>query len=344
MLFANIAPKAPVAMMFTIVGLLFSALLSSVLALPDEILGSEKPRTITVAKSSSNMVIVDSLGQDSDIWFSFFQSNGFTSVRINSTVTADKATKKADFRVTPIRIIEFNGTIPIEQSQNIFEFNGKQVNWGPISLEQFKVNIDKKDTNILRMNATLNFGDFKYTMNVYLADRSCFYGSYNLDPDSAYIVQTIQNFPYKYGNSTIAVEQVVASRDSGAITSYLAVTNSAFLGSLVISPVAVDTQAGQLPVSISDFTEITFGLKTSEMAMESSFENVYIGLGSNQQPKDVTFEEKFSVNIGSVKTDGTEVPYMNIPNNTGTDSSSKASRVSPQSAFLAIVAMLLAIL
>lgn len=322
-------------------------LLSSVFALTDEIYASEKPRTVTVAKSSATMVIVDSLGKDSDIWFSFFQSFGFTSVRINSTVTAKKVTKKADFRVTPIRIIEFNETIPIEQSQNIFEFNGKQTNWGAISVEQLKVNIDKKDTNILRMNATLTQGEFKYTMNVYLADRSCFYGSYNLDADSAYIVQTIQNFPYKYEKSTVAVEQVVASRDSGAITSYLAVTNSAFLGSLVISPVAYDTEAGKLPVSISDFNEITFDMKTSEMAMESSFEQVYIGLGSNQQPKDVSFEEKFSVNIGSVKTDGTEVPYMNIPKNpnTGTESSSKAApRVSPQSAFMAVVAMFVALL
>lgn len=330
--------------------MLFSAyvylLFSAVFALPDEILSSEKPRTLTVNNTSANMVVVDSLGKESDIWFSFFQSYGFSSVRINSTVTAKKVTKKADFRVTPIRIIEFNETIPIEQSQNIFEFNGKQANWGPISVEKFKVNIDKKDTNIVRMNATLTQGEFKYIMNVYLADRSCFYGSYNLDPDSAYIVQTIQNFSYKYQNSTIAVQQVVASRDSGAITSYLAVTNSAFLGSLVISPVAYDTEAGKLPVSISDFSETTLEMKTSEMAMESSFEQVFIGLGSNQQPKNVSFEEKFSVNIGSVKTDGAEVPYMNIPKtpNDESDSSSKAARVSPHSAFFAVFAMFVALL
>ncbi len=288
----------------------------------------EKPRSFNRTLSEENYVIVESSAKENSIWFSFFQMFGFSSVRVNSTVKASSdSVKKADFRLTSIRIIEFNETIPIESSKNVYNFEGKQQFWTGITVENIKEKIDKKDTNIVRMNATLNEGTFQYVMNVYLTDRSCFYGNYNLDPDSAYIVQTIKNFPYKYQNSTIAVEQVVASRNSGSITSYLSFLNSAFLGSLVISPEAYDTKAGKLSVSTSDFTSIQFNVTTSNMVRESDFERVYIALGSDQQPSDVTFEEKFSVNLGSVKNDGTLVIPTGSSNNNGDDNESGATSI-----------------
>lgn len=290
--------------------MLVSLVLLSVLAI--FVAAGDKTYKISRVKKEENLIIYDVKEGNVDIWFSFFQMFGFSSVRINSTADS----KKADFRLTPIRIIEFSEKIPIESSQSVFNFEGNQHNWSGIKVEEIKEVIDQKTTNIVRMNATMTAGQLTYTMNVYLTDRSCFYGNLNLDPNGAYIVQTIKGFPYKYSNSSIAVEQVVASRDSGTIGTFVALSNSPFLGSLIISPEAYDKEQGKLPISTSDFAEITFNLTTSTMVRESDFERVYVAIGSDQQPKDVSFDEKFSVNVGSVKKDGFDI-------NTGTGGGNK---------------------
>jgi len=320
--------------------LCFTLFLATIYAETGEVLGGEKPRTISRAGSQGySLAAYSSSAKDSGIWFSFFQMYGFPSVRVNSTVTGKEGTRKADFRITPIRIIEFNASIPIDQSASKFEFQNKQPNWSQITVEKMNVKIDKKDTTIVRMNATLTEGTFKYTMNVYLTDRSCFYGNYNLDPDAAYIVQNIQGFPYKYAQSSIAVEQIIASRDSGQISSYLAFLESPFLGSLIISPEAYDTKLGKLPVVVSDFNEVEFKIVTSDMARESNYEQVFVGIGSDKQPSDVFFEEKFAVNLGLVKEEGFEPTGTESGSNpTGIESDSAASQVCPSYFFAALLA------
>lgn len=301
------------------------AVLGFATAIPD---GALKPRKITQQVKEPNLVVFNSTTPADSIWFSFMQFFGYTSFRINSTA----GEKAADFRLTPMKIIEFNDSIPIDQSTSQYSFDGKQSNWGAITVETLKEKIDKKDTTIFRMNATLS-GDngFRYAINAYITDRACFYGNYNLDPDAMYIVQTITGFPYKYQNSTIAVEQVVASRDSGSISTFLAMNSasSSFLGSLVISPEAHDSKLGSLTVSTSDFVSVNVTVQTTNMAKESDFERIYVALGSDQQPSDVTFEEKFGVSLSSVSNNGTTIPTIVQPSApTGSADSSGASAAS----------------
>lgn len=115
---------------------------------------SSQVRNVTKVQQGYSKVIYRSVDATSDIWFTFMQMYGFPSLRLNSTFTVKKDGKKADFRVTPIRLIEFNASIPVEESKSVFEFEGKQPQWSQITVEEISVEIDMKPTKIVRMNAT----------------------------------------------------------------------------------------------------------------------------------------------------------------------------------------------
>jgi len=308
----------------------------------------EKPRTLKkIGGSTGELVAFSSSGKSDEIWFTFSQNYGFASLKLNSTVSSGEKDSKrnAEFRVTPMRIIEYNEETPVEKSGNIFNFHGKQSQWSKISVEQFSVVLDKKDTNIVRMNATMTDGDLKYTMNVYMADRSCFYGSYNLDPDGALIVQSIKGFPYKYRNSSIAVEQVIGSEEASQVSAYLAFEDN--MGSLVINPSAEDAKQGRVFMHISDLSEAKLNVKTTDGAMEASTQKILATFESEEQPGEITFEEKFSVNIGLTKsnTNNKGFAWPTGKGFTGSDfNSSRGSMVIPGGKFLLATALLLLII
>lgn len=141
-------------------------------------------------------------------------------------------------------------------------------------------------------------------MNVYLTDRSCFYGNYNLDADAAFIVQNVQNYPYKYTGSSLAIEQIIASRDSGPIGTYLAFLDSPFLASLLVNPEAQDSKLGRLPMTVSDFAEVQFKTVTSDGGRETLFERVLASVQSERQPADLFVEERLAVNLGKAGSAG----------------------------------------
>lgn len=310
-------------------------------------------RNVTKVSQGYSKVIYKSVDANSDIWFTFMQMYGFPSLRVNSTFTVKKDKKVADFRVIPVRLIEFNDTISVEQSKSIFEFEGKQQQWSQVTVEEISVEIDQKPTNIVRMNATLTLNSFKYVMNVYLTDRSCFYGNYNLDADAAFIVQNIQNYPYKYSASSLAIEQIVASRDSGTVGSYLGFLDSPFLASLVINPEAQDSKLGRLPMTISDFIEVEFKTVTGDMARESLFEQVVASVESEKQPSDLFVEEKLAINLGN---NGGSNGFGNLAGGNGSGSgytgsgsgsgavSSNGSVGVESTAFLPLLALLMLVL
>jgi hypothetical protein len=158
-----------------------------------------------------------------------------------------------------------------------------------------------------------------------------------LDPDAIYIVPTIINFPYKYQSSSVAVEQIVASSDSGQVSSFLNVLESPFLGSLVISPNAYDANLGKISVATSDFAQVDFTMNSGNQTRESEFQQMYIALGSNQQPKNVTFEEKFSVNLKAVAKEGYILTSTGGSSENNGGSSNAAFSINPNNLLVAIV-------
>lgn len=316
--------------MFFNLAILFLALASKAFADFNEAARNVQPMIV-----SDNLVVYNSTTKSDTIYFSYLQYNGIPSVRIQANTTK----RTADFRLIFVRLIEFSPEIPIGSSNSTYEFEGKGA-WSPIKVSQFTETYNKKTVNILRMNSTFVHCDFQFNLNLFTSDRACFYGSYNLDPDAVYIVPTIINFPYKYQNSSVAIEQIVASSDSGQVSSFLNVLESPFLGSLVISPNAYDTTLGQVPVVVSDFNQVDFTVNTGNKTRESEYQQMYVGIGSTQQPKNVSLEEKFSVNLKAVAKEGYILTSTAGASPTGSDnggSTNGALSMSPNTILVAAI-------
>lgn len=256
---------------------------------------------------SRNLVVYNSTTKLDTIQFSFNQYAGIPSIRINGT----RNDRKVDFRLMTVRVIEFNKDHPIEKSASTYEFNLKEA-WSEIKVDKFTESFNKRLSNVIRMNLTFVDQDFHYEMSLYLTDRSCFHGTYSLDSDSVYIVQKIAGFPYKYQDSGLAVEQIVGSKESGVVTSYLNVLESPFLGSLIINREAIDTGLGKMAIAQGDYKKVDFEMLTSDLVRETDYQQVYVRLGENQQPKNVTFEEKFSINLRESGNKGKYVPGSSV--------------------------------
>lgn len=171
---------------------------------------AERKFSIEDTKTTAKSVVIKSKISDGSNTYGqkfSFSVLGFPRIRYSFLNNTNDTTAVHTFRVGLFRVVEFNETIKISQSNSSIKLVGATPKWSNINVSE----VGNSTVSIQKISSTFTEGTFNLTLTGYVVSDKAFYDGVNLSPTSFKYSLEMGGFDYKYQNSSLALQQGVYS-------------------------------------------------------------------------------------------------------------------------------------
>ncbi|PJF18884.1 hypothetical protein PSACC_01293 [Paramicrosporidium saccamoebae] len=274
-------------------------------------------RNITIVTKTNSTFYAESETKKDTIGYNFAINQNVLSVMLNATESAENI-DPVSYMIIPNLLLEYNSTENANSTDSIFGFQDKNSvvgSWGKgLSATKYKSkalngteSVDVWQVRAEWSNPNAKNKKPKFNALMYFSSAATEFHGKRLSPNAINIRYSILNYPFKYQNSTLGLNELVLSKGNIATNLFSNSTDDngdGDYGSLRVNRTAlVDGKKKHLVVDHYDGSsiDIVAGNSTNIDLSEFDKQSVLFSVRDVSGAKNVTIDQRLSLNITALR-------------------------------------------
>lgn len=204
------------------------------------------------------------------------------------------------FRTAFFKVVEYNETISTSASTSFIKLLGNSSYWSNITVDE----VGNSTVSIKKISTTFTKGSFNLTLTGFVADGVATYEGVELSPTSFKYSVELNNYPYQYENSSLALVQGLYSTSATNLrTSDVQIDNGSFSWNSTIV-ITKNSSKATSSVSVSAIEAYSGGYSDPEDTGRDTKENVGVMVFKFTaiQPDKVYWDPSLNSNTAALDT------------------------------------------